>query len=120
MTKTTLQIKGMHCASCSTILTRALEKVEGVKTAVVNYSTEKAQVEFDEKKANETILINAVKSKGYGAEVYRDFGKEGAAKKRDLRILRWQVIISALFAVPALMISMFFMELPFRDQILCA
>ena len=118
MTKTTLRITGMHCASCSGILTRALQKVDGVSSANVNYSTEKAVVEFDEKKADETVLIDAVKSKGYGAEVYRDFNKESASKKKELHILKWKVIVSALFSFPALIISMFLMDLPFRDSLL--
>ncbi len=108
----------MHCASCSNILTRALQKVEGVSSATVNYSTEKAVVEFDEKKADEKALIGAVKSKGYGAEIYRDFTKESAAKKKELRILKWKVIVSTIFSFPALLISMFLMELPFREQFL--
>lgn len=120
MTKTTLRITGMHCASCSGILTRALQKVEGVSAANVNYSTEKAVVEFDEKKTPETALIDAVKSKGYGAEVYRDFGKEGTVKKRELHLLKWKVILSALFSFPALIVSMFLIDLPFRNLILWA
>lgn len=118
MTKTTLRITGMHCASCSGILTRALWKVEGVSSANVNYSTEKAVVEFDEKRANEAALIAAVKGKGYGADIYRDFNKESVAKKRELHILKWKVIVSAIFSIPALLISMFFMDLPFREQLL--
>ncbi|MDO8655695.1 MAG: heavy metal translocating P-type ATPase [Nanoarchaeota archaeon] len=120
MTKTTLRITGMHCASCSGILTRALQKVAGVSSANVNYSTEKAVVEFDKTKADDTALINAVKSKGYGAEVYRDFSKEGTSKKKELKILKWQVIISALFATPALIISMFVMDFPLKVYLLWA
>ncbi len=118
--KTTLRITGMHCASCSTILTRALQKVEGVSSASVNYSTEKAAVEFNEKKVDENALIAAVKSKGYGADIYRDFGKEDKNKKKELHILKWQVIISALFAAPALIISMFLMDFPLKVYILWA
>lgn len=120
MTKTTLRITGMHCASCSGILTRALQKVAGVSSANVNYSTEKAVVEFDEKKADEAALIAAVKSKGYGAEAYRDLAKEEVSKKKELKILKWKVIVSTLFSVPALIISMFLMDLPFRDSVLWA
>ena len=41
MKTSTLKISGMHCASRSTILTKALQKVDGVQSALVNYSTEK-------------------------------------------------------------------------------
>ena len=48
--KINIRVSGMHCASCSTILTRALKKVEGVQNVSVNYSTEKASVDFNQKK----------------------------------------------------------------------
>ena len=63
----TLKISGMHCASCSTILTRALQKVEGVQAAVVNYSTEKGIVTFDPTKTDEQALVQAVHKKRYCA-----------------------------------------------------
>ena len=69
MEKTVLKISGMHCASCATVITRALTKTDGVKDANVNYSTGSGTVTFDEGKASETDLIDAVKRKGYGAEI---------------------------------------------------
>ncbi|MBI2146728.1 heavy metal translocating P-type ATPase [Candidatus Woesearchaeota archaeon] len=118
MKKTTLRITGMHCASCANILTRALGKVPGVAGASVNYSTEKALVEFDEKKTDAPALIAAVKGKGYGADVYRNFEKEEATKKKELHILRWKVIWSAIFSLPALLISMVFPSIPFQPYLL--
>ena len=47
-----LSISGMHCASCANIISRSLKKVEGVSEATVNYATEQATVDFDEKKAS--------------------------------------------------------------------
>ncbi|MBS3130823.1 copper-translocating P-type ATPase [Candidatus Woesearchaeota archaeon] len=118
--KSSLRISGMHCASCSALITRALTKVDGVKSATVNYSTEKAAVEFDEKKTSEEKLIEAVKGKGYGASVIREGAAEdGIAKKEEIRALRNKVIISSVLSVPALIIGMFLMEsLPFAIYIL--
>lgn len=36
----------MHCSSCSTVITKNIEKLDGVNTVNVNYATEKAQIEF--------------------------------------------------------------------------
>jgi copper chaperone CopZ len=52
MKRTEISIGGMHCASCSTLITRALQKTDGVKMANVNYAAAKALVEFDETKKN--------------------------------------------------------------------
>src|SRR5512136_2655374 len=49
--KATLQIIGMHCASCAATIEESLNKVEGVSKAAVNFGTEKAYVEYDTSKA---------------------------------------------------------------------
>ncbi|MBI2102954.1 heavy metal translocating P-type ATPase [Candidatus Woesearchaeota archaeon] len=123
MKKTTLQVTGMHCASCVTILTRALQKVDGVKTAIVNYSTEKATVEFDSAKANEQKLIAAIKSKGYEALIAD--GKDQTklaeiSRKKEIKRLKTQAIISTILASPIVIIAMFLMELmiPGKDYLL--
>ena len=79
----------MHCASCVTVLTRALNKVPGVKSAAVNYSTEKAAVEFDDKQAKVDDLITAVKGKGYNAVVFAagSLQQEEKIKRKELQQL---------------------------------
>ena len=121
--KTTLKVSGMHCASCVAILTRALKKVDGVQNASVNYSTEKATVDYDEKKATENDLISAIKSKGgYDAYVLKDdsYKKESLRRKKEMSAMRQKVIISSILAFPALILGMFFMKspIPFQDYIL--
>ena len=116
MKKTTLKITGMHCASCVNILTRSLQKVEGVASVSINYSTEKALVEFEEKKTAEEELIKTIKSKGYGAEIFAadDAKKEQAFRGKEIQKLRHKVILSALLSLPALIIGMLLMmESPF-------
>ncbi len=118
--KTTLKITGMHCASCSTILTRALSKVSGVTSAVVNYGTERATVEHDEITAPEASLIDAIKKKGYGALVWKEdnYQKEALLRKQELRQLQGKVIISAALSLPALLLAMVFMGFPGREYII--
>ncbi|MBF8280751.1 MAG: Cu(2+)-binding/translocating P-type ATPase [Candidatus Magasanikbacteria bacterium] len=65
--KTTLDIKGMHCASCAMTIERHLKKTVGVQGAVVNIATEKASVEYEPDKINEDGLITAVRGVGYDA-----------------------------------------------------
>ncbi len=60
MKQTTLKIQGTHCASCAAVLTKALSRTLGVKTAFVNYSTEKASVEFDPEITNEQKLVQSL------------------------------------------------------------
>ena len=62
MKKTTLDVTGMHCASCSTLINRALNKIDGVKEANVNLTTNKATVEFDESQTNTLQLIKTIET----------------------------------------------------------
>ena len=69
MKKTTIQITGMHCASCAGIINKALDKTKGVKDANVNFSTSKASVGFDEVQVSEKKLMEVIEGKGFGASV---------------------------------------------------
>jgi Cu+-exporting ATPase len=60
----TFDIVGMHCAGCAYNLTKAIRKVAGVEDAQVNYATDRANVEFDEKKIDLLELKKAVSSVG--------------------------------------------------------
>ncbi|MAG91213.1 copper-translocating P-type ATPase [Candidatus Woesearchaeota archaeon] len=64
-TKIILPIKGMHCASCAVTIEKSLKKVSGVKSANVNFASEKASVEFDPGKVSDNDLEKAVKDVGY-------------------------------------------------------
>ena len=65
MKKTSLKIKGMHCASCALLIERNLKKKQGVTNATVNYGTEKATIDYDEKKTNQEEFIKTIRSIGY-------------------------------------------------------
>ena len=61
----TFRVKGMHCASCASIIERTLKKVEGVESVAVNYGTETAKVTFDAAKTNHQHLSQKVEHLGY-------------------------------------------------------
>ena len=52
----TLHISGMHCASCATLISRAVSRVEGVENANVNTTTNKASIRCDDKVTTETLI----------------------------------------------------------------
>ncbi len=63
--KATLNIKGMHCASCALNVEDSLNKLEGVSKAMVNFATERAYVEYNPEKATLQSLERAVAEAGY-------------------------------------------------------
>lgn len=67
MSKTNLIIEGMHCTSCAGVIEKEIKKVEGVSSATVNFSTQKAVVEHSETTALEHLTA-AIKKAGYKAQ----------------------------------------------------
>ncbi len=62
---TTLKIEGMTCAACSARVERALQRVEGVVSATVNLTTEKASIEYDSTRVDEATVRQAIEKTGY-------------------------------------------------------
>lgn len=112
MKKTDFDIKGMHCASCSTLINRSLSKAEGVQEANVNYATGKALVIYDESKLSDADLIKIVQSKGYDALVSEgkvDVEQKEKEQREEIKKYRDNLILGLVFAVPAFIIGMVFM-----------
>ncbi|MBU0457457.1 MAG: heavy metal translocating P-type ATPase [Nanoarchaeota archaeon] len=122
MKQTTIKISGMHCQSCVTILDKALNKEKGVKSANVNFSTEKAAIEFDPQITNEQNLLQTIKNKGYQGHLVEehDLLKEERKRKEELNKLKFKVILSTIFAIPTFILGMFFTKnpIPFQDYIM--
>lgn len=95
--KKTFSIKGMHCASCASIIENSLKKVEGISSAVVNIATERATVTYDTKKVTDEKLLSAVSNVGYQALINEEIKTESEEKKekqKELNDLRTKVFVS--------------------------
>ncbi len=95
--KKTFSIKGMHCASCVTMLERALKQVNGISQANVNLATEKATVSYDPQIVNDIHLKEAVAGVGYQAMLGQQVvtaDEEKQQKQKELRDLKIKVIVS--------------------------
>ena len=62
----TLPITGMTCANCVATVERNLKKLDGVNSAIVNLSSERATVEYDTAKLGLGQMIARVNRAGYG------------------------------------------------------
>src|SRR5512132_3087558 len=96
----------MTCASCANRIERKLNKLDGV-TATVNYATEKAAVDFDPAVVAPEELVGAVEAAGYGAALPAAEPADGEDAGRDEGDeLRFRLVVSAVLALPTLLISM--------------
>lgn len=64
MKKEIYPIIGMHCASCKALIENSVSETEGVKSAFVNFASEKLAVEYDDKLTNIEKIKDAVASVG--------------------------------------------------------
>ncbi len=65
MHEATYKIRGMHCASCASIIERTFKKVEGVENASASYGTESVKVGFDPGKTSGAALSKTLEPFGY-------------------------------------------------------
>ncbi|MEP7129106.1 MAG: heavy metal translocating P-type ATPase, partial [Chitinophagales bacterium] len=61
----TFNIKGMHCASCASIIEKTLKEESGVSLVEVNFGTETAKVSFDESRVTPEHLSKKIEPLGY-------------------------------------------------------
>jgi copper chaperone len=66
--KTTLKVEGMTCNHCVMRVTKALEGIDGVKTAKVSLDKAEAEVLFKGDKLDPKVLVQAVEEAGYKAK----------------------------------------------------
>ena len=62
-------VKGMHCASCASIIERTVKKIEGVKNISVNNGTENAKISFDKNKTNPEDFNKKLEPLGYSLAI---------------------------------------------------
>ncbi len=101
----TLTIGGMTCASCVRRVERVLAKVEGVDTASVNLASETARVTLSSPVEVE-VLTAAVSKAGYRATEADPNADRTEEKAAEARRTRLALAFGALFAVPAIIVSM--------------
>lgn len=97
--KKTFKISGMTCAACAARIERFVKKVEGVSDASVNFAAESLTVNYESVgiKAIEAAVIKA----GYA---FAD--KNAKPKMPHDKVMLIRLILSLIFAVPLLTISM--------------
>ena len=105
MEKKTYIIEGMTCSACANRVERVVKKLDGVDSAVVNFATEKLTVDIDNEKIKEEEIRAVVEKAGY--KLLRESEIKAAEKgnSESSKLLN-RFIISIIFTVPLLIISM--------------
>lgn len=67
-----LDMQNMTCAMCPISIRRALQGVEGVQSATVDFSSKVATVAFNPQKTNIETLIKTTTNVGYPATIHSE------------------------------------------------
>ncbi|MCL4406010.1 MAG: cadmium-translocating P-type ATPase [Patescibacteria group bacterium] len=82
MIKQNFAVSGMHCASCASIITDKLEKLEGVEKVNVNFASEKIQIEYDPRKISIEKMNEEIVKLGYTLSPQETEAERGSRDQR--------------------------------------
>ncbi|MBS3056908.1 MAG: heavy metal translocating P-type ATPase [Candidatus Aenigmarchaeota archaeon] len=116
MKKISISISDMHCASCAQKIESAIKKLGGITDVSVNFATEKATVNFDEKMVNEYRIKQVIEELGYKVS------ESDTDKQEEIRTLRNLFLFSLILTLPIFIIAMPFewlgIDVPYKNYIL--
>lgn len=102
--KTTIAIEGMHCAACVAKVEKALRAVPGVSDANVNFSTEQANVTYDESRSDLETLQRAIVDAGYEPMAEAEsrearIAAQEEAHRLELSRLKRKIVVGAIVSL---------------------
>jgi Cu2+-exporting ATPase len=121
--KKSFPVLQMTCASCAVSVESMLKSQAGVVDASVNYANAKVSVEFIPSLIQVESLRKVVQSIGYDLMI--DESKSGEEtveniQKENFNKLKKKTYWALALSVPVVVIGMFFMDMPFANEIMWA
>ncbi len=101
----TFKVDGMTCSACSNRVERVTGKLPGVQSSVVNFATEKLTVNINEDEVGYGEIKAVVEKAGY--KLIKE-EEQGTVEKKleESQILLIRFIVSLIFTIPLLIITM--------------
>jgi len=114
-TTTTYPLLGMTCLSCADSARSMLQSIPGVHTVQVDFNGQKVTVDFDESKVGYPQMQAAMVRIGY--ELVPDRGALVAARRAQMRMLRWKLLVAVACTLPVFVLSMGWVKVPYSSWI---
>lgn len=116
----TFPVIGMTCASCAISVESMISAQPGVHKAEVNYAGQSVKVAFDPHRVKPVDFQKAVQSIGYDLILDTENGKslQEEVQQSNYWQLKFKITWAALLTVPVVLLSMFFMNLPYANYIM--
>lgn len=114
MEKKILPVMGMMCAGCSANVERKLKAIDGIKTVAVSLPGRTVMVEYDEKQVTPADMKQVIDSAGYELIIDEDT-RVDALEKNSYRLLLKRMLLSWLFSLLTMSVSMGWIAVGGRD-----
>jgi len=117
---TEIYIEGMHCAGCASGIEKRLKEANGIKQVNVNFATSKASIKYFPEKISTVKIKKIITDAGYTPKDLTFESQAIAFEKEQLayNLQKTKFIISLIFTIPIIIISMFMLEFAYRNWIL--
>lgn len=100
------KIEGMTCAACAKTVERVTKKLDGVIESNVNLASEKLNIKYDPSKVGVSDIKRVIEKAGYKALEENTEDLDDRKKEKEIKLLFNKFIISLIFTIPLLYISM--------------
>lgn len=114
-------VTGLSCASCASNVENKLAGQPGVLSAAVNLASQIATVEYLPSQLRPEDLKQSIVSIGYDLIIDDSANAREELEnlqQRKIRSLRKRTVYSLVLSVPLVVISMFFMDMPYANYIM--
>lgn len=121
--KKTIPVLQMSCASCAVSVESMMKSQNGVISAAVNFATASVTVEYLPNLIHVEQLREVVQSIGYDLLIENKSDEVEILEvihEKKFQELKQKTIWASVFAIPVVVIGMFFMEMPYANQIMWA
>jgi len=102
-----LLLEGIRCSACTWLIEQAMQRVPGVRSAQVNYATQRARLRWHPAHGRLSEVLRAVAAVGYRAHPY-EAARLDALQATERRAALWRLLVAGLgmmqvmmYAVPA-------------------
>ncbi|MCZ2140977.1 MAG: heavy metal translocating P-type ATPase [Bacteroidia bacterium] len=116
ITKQTFPVTGLSCAACAVSVESMLKSLPNVKDAIVSYATKEAIVTYDSN-ANVQTFKTAIQEIGYDLLLPTSVDIKEEIEEKEYKTIKQRAIYSLLFALPVMVLGMFYMHLPYSNYI---
>lgn len=119
--KRQIPVLQMGCASCANRIATTVQALNGIVSAEVNYASAMLYLEFLPKIITLSEVQKAVQDAGYDLFIEEEANENktlSLIQEEKMTTLKNKTIWALLLALPIVIIGMFFMEMPYANEIM--